>query len=43
VNYQQEANSTTSQLYAKPIEVYVNKVYRDGTFSSLGIGTTGVT
>ena len=43
VNYQQEANSTTSQLYAKPIEVYVNKVYRDGDFSALGIGTTGVT
>ena len=43
VNYQQEANSTTSQLYAKPIEVYVNKVYRDSSFSSLGIGTTGVT
>jgi hypothetical protein len=43
VNYQQEANSSTSQLYAKPIEVYVNKVYRDGSFSSLGIGTTGVT
>jgi len=43
VNYQQEANSTTSQLYAKPIEVYVNKVYRDSNFSSLGIGTTGVT
>ena len=43
INYQQEANSTTSQLYAKPIEVYVDKVYRDGDFSLLGIGTTGVT
>jgi len=43
INYQQEANSSTSQLYAKPIEVYVDKVYRDGDFSYLGIGTTGVT
>jgi hypothetical protein len=30
---------STNELVKKPKFVYVNKVYRDGNFSGLGIGT----
>jgi hypothetical protein len=35
-----EDSVTDSTLLKKPKFVYVNKVYRDGSFSGLGIGTT---
>jgi hypothetical protein len=38
VSYANEVS--TSTLVKKPRAVYVNKVYRDGDFSGLGIGTT---
>lgn len=38
VRYEDDVDDDT--LLKKPKHVYVNKVYRDGSFSSLGIGTT---
>jgi hypothetical protein len=38
VRYEDAVDSNT--LVKKPKHVYVNKVYRDGSFSGLGIGTT---
>jgi hypothetical protein len=35
-----ESSVSSSELIKKPKAVYVNKVYRDGDFSGLGIGTT---
>jgi hypothetical protein len=35
-----ESASESNQLIKKPKFAYVNKVYKDGNFSALGIGTT---
>jgi hypothetical protein len=40
VVYKNENDSETVSMVKKPKYAYVNKVYRDGDFSSLGIGTS---
>jgi hypothetical protein len=40
VKYEESVSGAGNALLKKPKAVYVNKVYREGNFSSLGIGTT---
>ena len=39
VRYQAAEDATAKMLIRKPIAAYVERVYRDGSFGSLGIGT----
>lgn len=40
VRYEESVDDPTSTILKKPKHAYVNKVYRDGNFSLLGIGVT---
>lgn len=40
VRYENAVSSSGSSMIVRPKFVYVNKVYKDGDFSQLGIGTT---
>ncbi len=39
VRYADEADNTTHTLVKKPVGVYIERVYEEGNFSSLGIGS----
>jgi hypothetical protein len=39
VRYQEAEDTTAKMLIRKPVAAYVERVYREGSFSSLGIGT----
>ena len=39
VRYQEAEDATAKMLIRKPIAAYVERVYREGSFSALGIGT----
>ena len=39
VRYQAAEDATAKMLIRKPVAAYVERVYRDGSFGSLGIGT----
>jgi hypothetical protein len=39
IRYQEAEDATAKMLVAKPVAAYVEKVYREGDFSQLGIGT----
>jgi hypothetical protein len=40
VRYEDAVDGSASVAFKRPKYVYINKVYRDGSFASLGIGTT---
>lgn len=40
VRYQEAEDTSAKMLVRKPVAAYVERVYRDGSFSALGIGTT---
>lgn len=40
VRYQEAEDTSAKMLIRKPVAAYVERVYRDGSFSALGIGTT---
>lgn len=40
VRYQEAEDTSAKMLIRKPVAAYVERVYRDGSFSALGIGTS---
>ena len=39
VRYEDEEDTDANALVKRPVAAYIEKVYRDGNFSALGIGT----